>query len=144
MKNHNQSFEIDLLPIISLLAVCISFLLLTSVWVHIGSIGISQAVGTSSDQKVQPSIKVELINQDIQIQVKDSKSFSQRPFTVRSVNSHFDMSKLKEVASLIREKDPSLKMALIFPKSSSRYQDLIEIIDTFKGQGITDVGIAPL
>ncbi|NJN23297.1 MAG: hypothetical protein HC810_01375 [Acaryochloridaceae cyanobacterium RL_2_7] len=42
MESKETNFELNLLPVISLLAVCISFLLLTAVWLPIGTLDIKQ------------------------------------------------------------------------------------------------------
>ena len=50
-QNKDVNFEINLLPVISLLAVCISFLLLTTVWIHIGTLDVKQALGEATEQE---------------------------------------------------------------------------------------------
>src|SRR5258708_1644931 len=39
------NFDLDLLPIISILAVCVCFLLSMAVWIPIGTVGMQQALG---------------------------------------------------------------------------------------------------
>ena len=43
-KKH-LDFEINLIPFIDLLSACICFLLLTAVWVQVGTLDVKQAVG---------------------------------------------------------------------------------------------------
>src|SRR5437868_1225739 len=47
MRKHGNllDFEINLIPCIDLLSVCICFLLLTAVWLSVGSVNVKQAVG---------------------------------------------------------------------------------------------------
>jgi len=45
VKKEKPSTEIDLVAFISLLSVCICFLLLTTIWVQIGSMNVKQAIG---------------------------------------------------------------------------------------------------
>jgi biopolymer transport protein ExbD len=47
-KNKHLDFEINLIPCIDLLSVCICFLLLTAVWLNVGSMNVKQAVGGQS------------------------------------------------------------------------------------------------
>lgn len=143
MEN-KKSFELNLLPVISLLAVCISFLLLTSVWVHIGSLDIAQAIGTESDKKVQPSMSVTFQEDVLLFQIKDSSQIPPRVQMVKSLNQEWDWDQIKNLTDNYLDKEPELKMALILPASNSKYQDIVKLIDTFKTKGITDVGIAPL
>lgn len=51
MKNKSANFDLNLLPIISLLAVLISFLLLTTTWVHISSLNVKQSIGDQSTKE---------------------------------------------------------------------------------------------
>ena len=46
-KKH-LDFELNLVPFIDLLSVCICFLLITAVWLNVGSLNVKQAVGGQS------------------------------------------------------------------------------------------------
>ncbi|MCB9027071.1 MAG: biopolymer transporter ExbD [Bdellovibrionaceae bacterium] len=144
MSENQQSFELNLMPVISLLAVCISFLLITSVWIHIGSLDVSQAVGTESNNKVQANINVTFENEGMLFQVKDSSLISSKIFKIKTQNDSIDWNKINSYTQKIVGKDSSLKMALIMPATNSKYQDIVKLIDTLKSNGINDVGIAPL
>lgn len=50
MRKHKKhlDFEINLIPCIDLLSVCICFLLLTAVWLNIGSMNVKQAIGQTT------------------------------------------------------------------------------------------------
>ncbi|MCB0394015.1 MAG: biopolymer transporter ExbD, partial [Bdellovibrionales bacterium] len=52
--------EIDLIAFISLLSVCICFLLLTSIWVQIGSMNFKQSIGgASGPSQPQPQLVID-------------------------------------------------------------------------------------
>ena len=52
------NFELNLLPIFDVLSVCICFLLMTVVWVQVGSVDTTQAVGgqSQSETKKVPTV----------------------------------------------------------------------------------------
>ncbi|MCB0390049.1 MAG: biopolymer transporter ExbD [Bdellovibrionales bacterium] len=135
-----QSFELDLMPVISLLAVIISFLLLTSVWIHISSLEISQALGTDSDRKVEPTLSASFEGSNIKFEVKDSTVISKGKRSL-SIN---DWKEIESYSNYLVKKDPRIKIAMILPAGASKYQDIVRLIDVFKARGIIDVGIAPL
>lgn len=50
MRKHKPhlDFDLNLVPFIDLLSVCICFLLITAVWLNVGSMNVKQAVGGQS------------------------------------------------------------------------------------------------
>ncbi|MCB0355879.1 MAG: biopolymer transporter ExbD [Bdellovibrionales bacterium] len=144
MGQRNIENELDLLPVISLLAVCISFLLLTSAWVHISALDVSQAIGSESENQVQPSLSISIDSKGLTFQVKDSAKISRTSKFFAFNRQGIHWQKIEFYTDLIIKKEPQLKLALISPSANSKYSDLIKLIDTFKTKGISDVGIAPL
>ena len=60
---HNKKhldFELNLIPCIDLLSVCICFLLLTAVWLQVGSLSVKQAIGGQSAADVELGFVVEV------------------------------------------------------------------------------------
>lgn len=142
-------FELNLLPVISLLAVCISFLLLTTAWVHIGSMDVSQALGDDkSEEKENPPsvwITFEDSNQ-ISLVLKDAKD---SPKTLRSVTlvgttEGPDWDGVENYAKTLKEQMPDVKTALILPGETTPYSDLIRAMDELKKQDMKNIGITPL
>ncbi|MBY0385641.1 biopolymer transporter ExbD, partial [bacterium] len=60
-KKH-LDFEINLIPFIDLLSACICFLLLTAVWVQVGTLDVKQAVGgqPASETPKKPTLWVSM------------------------------------------------------------------------------------
>ena len=55
-----------------------------------------------------------------------------------------DEEALKEQILALKSEIPELKMALIKPQAQMLYEDLIDMMDLFKKEGITELGVAPL
>ena len=55
-------FEVNLIPFIDLLSVSICFLLITAVWMNVGSMNVKQAVGgqAQEDTKRSPQVWVRM------------------------------------------------------------------------------------
>ena len=144
-----MNFEVDLLPVISMMSVCICFLLLTAVWTQIGSVDIEQGLGQESSKPAGPataSLWVTMKKGQIEFSLKDS------PETPSSVAEHkfsgqgssIDWSAIDSQAATLKQSLPTLKTALIMPDSNVSYGDVIRMMDRLKIRQISEIGIAPL
>jgi biopolymer transport protein ExbD len=138
---NNKEADVNLLPMIDILAVCITFLL-TAVVVKIGSFELNQALGTSTlqdEQKDKPTLWVEF-------QPSNSAKFEVRIGTrvTARTSSKDPVRDIAKIASMYKGQNPDLKTAMVLPASNSRYQDLIKVMDGLKKNEITEIGIAPL
>lgn len=149
MKNQNRdiNFEINLLPVISLLAVCISFLLLTTVWVHIGTLDVKQALGeaTAEKEEKEPAALWVSFNDrgDIVFQLKNVDPSLNKPVRFAKPSKDSWDTIAKYTAS-VKERLPDLKMALVLPDRTTNYSSLIKTLDILKQAEFSDLGIAPL
>lgn len=138
------NFELNLLPVFDILSVCICFLLMTVVWIQVGALQVSQAVGgqSAAETKNPPSVWVTLSSSnDIEFSLRsESKVISQ---TVRASQNQIDWKSVTP-AILQIAKAGQVKVALIMPASRSVYADMIRLMDEFKRLGIKDVGLSPL
>jgi len=151
MRRHNKhlDFEINLIPCIDLLSVCICFLLLTAVWLHIGSMNVKQAVGGQSQaETVKKPLLWVYMGQGGQLtfNVQQSSLVPKALANLKlpGLNGQANLAELAKVLTQITAKDPGLKTALIQPQAQSSYEEIIGLMDEFKKQGVTDLGVAPL
>lgn len=148
MAKREENFEINLLPVISLLAVCISFLLVTAVWVHIGSMEVSQAVGQSDESTTQKTPAVEALfssNDILLVRIKNIQNWkgsSEYRFEAQK-NGIFDWDRIENLFKSIKL-NSEVKTLLIFPSTQSVYENLIKLMDSGKKLGLTDIGISPI
>ncbi len=151
MRKHKKhlDFEINLIPCIDLLSVCICFLLLTAVWLHIGSMNVKQAVGGQSQAETpkKPLMWVYLAEDgQLTFNVQQSSLIPSALANIKlpGVDGHANVAELNRVLTQLTAKDPGLKTALIQPRAKSSYEDIIALMDEFKKMGLTDLGVAPL
>ncbi|RME15643.1 MAG: hypothetical protein D6797_06230 [Bdellovibrio sp.] len=138
------TFELNLMPIISLLAVCISFLLLTAVWIQVGSLDVSQAVGTEAKSAPKKTLWLQLndLNQ-VDVQVKSARTTRSYKVKRKKLSKKAFLKKLsRSVKGLVKKN--AIQTAFILPGAQLPYEDLIHLMDELKGMGIKDLGIAPL
>lgn len=150
--NHKKhlDFELNLVPFIDLLSTCICFLLLTAVWLNVGTMNVKQAVGGQSQAETEkkPLLWVFLGESgELTLDVRES---SLMPAALRKMTlgagaeGKIDAAKLDQVIGQMKAKEPSLRTALIQPKGQTSYETIIELMDQFKKSGLNDLGVVPL
>lgn len=143
------NFELNLLPVISLLATLICMLLLTSVWIHIGTLDVAQAFGgqAHSEKSLQPTLWIEMTDKgQVTLKLKDVARASNdlRSKSIRGDGGQLNWLTITRHIEKLNGRVSGLKTALIMPSNATAYDDVIRLIDTLKTAGLTDVGIAPL
>ena len=148
-KNKHLDFEINLIPCIDLLSVCICFLLLTAVWLNVGSMNVKQAVGgqSAAETEKKPLLWVFMgaggqLNLDLQ--QSSLVPAGLRKLQVPGLEGRSNLEELGRVIEKMKTLEPSLKTALIQPQATSPYEDIIALMDEFKRLNVIDLGVAPL
>jgi biopolymer transport protein TolR len=144
-----MNFELDLLPVISMMSVCICFLLLTAVWTQIGSVDIEQGLGQELSKptaEASASLWVTMKKNTIEFSLKDSpgtaSQLAERKFNVNG--TAINWNEVDSQAASLKQALPTLKTALIMPDSNVSYGDVIRMMDRLKIRNISEIGIAPL
>lgn len=137
----NLDFELNLLPIISVLAVCISFLLLTAVWVQGGSYHLTQALGSEAEAKTDESV-------NLWVEMKDANmvelSLRQGNKILNRSRANATKESLKQVIAALKAQSPTVSVALVLPSAKTDFQQIINVMNELKVNEIKDIGIAPL
>ena len=146
-KRH-LDFELNLVPFIDLLSVCICFLLITAVWLQVGSMNAKQAVGgqPADETKRVPTVWMYLEKTgELLMEVKDARVAPKfASLKLAGKEGKPDLEKLKNAIQEMRTSDPNLATVLIHPKMGSLYEDLVGVMETAKKAGAVSLGVAPL
>jgi len=141
------NFELNLLPVFDVMAACTCFLLMTAVWIQLGSFDVSQALGGQSiaETKNPPSIWA-YMNQNGQVvlALKEISSPLGRDIAVPGQQGQIAWKSVKAVIQKIQKRHPQIKTALIMPADVSKYDDVVHMMDQFRGNGVSNIGISPL
>lgn len=146
-KRH-LDFELNLIPFIDLLSTCICFLLMTAVWTQVGTMDAKQAVGGQpvAETEKKPTIWVSLADKGVLgLEIRDSsasKKFSK--VKIEAVDGHPDWTQFEAIMKEARTQDPQLTTALIQPMAGSLYEEIIDLMDKFRGVGVVSLGVSPL
>lgn len=149
-RKKHLDFDLNLVPFIDLLSVCICFLLITAVWLNIGSINVKQAVGGQSvaETEKKPLIWVLLGEKgDLVLDVKAGGKLPAKMLKLKvppTAEGKFDLPGLATLLADMKTIEPNLRTALIHPKATTTYEDIIDLMDQFKKAGLADLGVVPL
>jgi biopolymer transport protein TolR len=135
---------VNLVPFIDLMAVTISFLIMTAVWTQIGRLQVSQAGGPSTEETPPEQTKtVQLtlaVTPEQLVLSADQAAFDPIPI-VRGDNGKIDLTKLTERFKEIKEKFPDQSAITLQTDDKVRYDVLVRIIDECLGNQLPQVSV---
>jgi len=138
------NFELNLMPVFDILAVCICFLLMTVVWVEIKSLETKQSIGGQSLAETNQASSFWLTvdeSNNINLTIKSIKN-QDKQYSITSLRGQLD---LKKITSLILSvKNENVSMAHILPTKNTKYDQVIQLMDVLKQNGVKDIGLSPI
>ena len=142
------NFEINILPILDILSVLICFLLLTAVWVQVGTLDTRQAIGDNSTagKENPPSLWITVDAQGaVQLSMRDLPNKKTYEEQIRSMGGgKVNLATLEQKLQSLKEKFPELTTGIVRPEAQASYGDVIRIMDKLKQFKFEGVGLSPL
>lgn len=141
------NFELNILPVLDILSVLICFLLLTAVWLQLGTIDTKQAIGDNSTAgaKNPPSLWVTLQKDGtVQLSLRDVPQSKNLEDNVARTSAGVNWNSLETKIQNLRAQWPDLKTGIVRPEARSSYGDVIRIMDQLKKYQFDGVGLSPL
>jgi biopolymer transport protein TolR len=144
----NMNFELNLVPFIDVLSTCICFLLVTTVFMNLGSFNVNQAIG-SADKSAKKTGSVTLSmgsKGDVRFEVKDVPGFtgSRSSTLIHGAGGRVDFTSTNQWLRSFAAQAKDVKTALILPNPTSEYNDIIQLMAQMKKNQLDQIGIAPL
>jgi biopolymer transport protein TolR len=138
---------INLVPFIDLMAVTISFLIMTAVWTQIGRLQVSSSGGDGDpsqdkDDKL-PQITLLLAEKEIKISVGTAQ-LGDAILHSRDDKGMLQLSKVEEYLKKIHDQIPEQTALTVQTEDNVRYEDLVRVIDQCIGDGFTAVSVSPV
>jgi biopolymer transport protein TolR len=136
--------ELNLLPVFDILSVCICFLLMTVVWIEIRSLETKQSIGGQSalETELRPSVWLS-IDEKNNITVTFKSPKAQESISIwYSKNGQIDWSRAKNFLSAASSR--RVENAMILPTKTTKYDQVIRLMDLLKQNGIHDIGLSPI
>lgn len=141
----NISIELNLVPFIDLMSVCIIFLLITAVWTQVSMIQLGSSLNTT--QTATSLVKKKSVHSDIPFRVniiKDGFSIiigSERmfiPLNKKKYNAQDLLNKIKQIKTVY----PTKQNATVSAHNTVRYKHIIVTMDMLLKAGFSNVTIA--
>lgn len=140
----NLEVELNLMPVFDILSVCICFLLMTVVWIQVGAIETSQAIGGQSAAETPEKSSIWMtINEknDVEFSYREAKK-ERKSSVVRSQGGQVNWNQIENRITALS--GGPFETAVILPARQTKYDSVVRVMDSLKGVGIKDVGISPL
>src|SRR6516162_9600765 len=145
--------EINLVPFIDLLSMCICFLLMTAVWMEIGGVNVKQLVGTEAPPDSKESFELDVRYtgpQQLEVNLKKSGAKSQS-FKVEAATNEERLAKLKDLirgfsgalkfnmaADLKKQFGDTITVARVTTKAGVTYGEIVSVMDAIRDFGIVN------
>lgn len=136
-------FQINMIPMIDLLSVLISFLLMTSVWTQIAKIDVKQSPNLPSDDPTPPEPDEKL---NLSVLIKSSGySVTTKQGVVKDIDrkgEEYDAATLSETLKQMRADHPENEDITVTSEDKVPYKELITVMDICLKHKLTGISVA--
>ena len=142
--------QLNLTPFIDLLSTCVCFLLVTAVWIQIGTVEIKQSLGTEAEATKKETFDLDLVFKNAtELRLNLKKDGKQVKFVdVKAESSEAMLVKLNDVIvnQVLTSKDAkappiTIATATITPRSTVNYGEMVSALDVLRKNKIVNIGV---
>jgi biopolymer transport protein ExbD len=140
----NLNVELNLLPVFDILSVCICFLLMTVVWIEIRAMETKQAYGSQSTAETNKESSIWLTLDDknnLEVVLKPATGAETKKM-VPVKNGAIDYDAVK--IALDSAASQKVGSTHILPVKTTKYDQVIKLMDLAKQAGIANIGLSPI
>lgn len=141
--------EINLVPFIDLLSMCICFLLMTAIWIEVGSIQLNQLFGTEGMDNSHPvEVEVRLLgSNDYQVSLEQQG----KVISAMQIKGDAQMDAkarvsqfMAQVQGMMLQNDSQVQVsARVIPNSAVPYGEMVSLLDILRGYGVSALAVVP-
>ena len=132
--------QIPLVPFIDMLAMMITFLMMTAVWTQIGKLQVSQAGGPSdSSEPPKPTLQ---LNLTLTEQGYKLTAGAEALDIAKTPDGKFDTAKLIEKLKAIKKDNPDQRAITVMAEDSIQYEHLVAAVDSCLEAELPDVSVS--
>lgn len=136
-------FQVNLIPMIDLLSVLISFLLMTSVWTQVAKIDVKQSPNLPSDEPTPPPEEEKL---SLTVLIKASGyTVTKKGAIVKEIEKkgdEYDSTTLSEILKQVRAEHPENEDVQVTSEDKVPYKELITVMDMCLKHKLTGISVA--
>ncbi len=158
-RRRSLDAEINLVPFIDLLSMCICFLLMTAVWMEIGGVNIKQLVGIDAPKDAQNTYEMEIKYvkpQALELSLKRA-GMRDQVLKVEAESNELRLTKLRAVVTAFASSLPvsavtdlkaklgqAISAARVTTQAGVSYGEIVSVMDTLRDLGIVSLGLVPV
>ena len=146
-KKKDLDIHLNLTPFIDLLSTCVCFLLITAVWIEIGSVEIKQSHGTEAAATKKESYDLDIVYKNPTVLHLNLKKNGRRirRIKLKAETSESILSQFNEaiIAKVLKQKNKVIEIATatVTPRSSVDYGQLVATLDILRKNQIMNIGV---
>lgn len=146
-KRKELDVQLNLTPFIDLLSTCVCFLLITAVWIEIGTVEVKQSHGTEAAAQKKESFDLDVVFQSPTVLHLNLKQNGKRVHNVAVKAETFEamIEQLNTSIStqILGYKNQAIEIAAatVTPRSTVNYGNLISTLDVLRKNKIINIGI---
>ncbi len=139
--------ELNLTPFIDLLSTCVCFLLVTAVWIEIGTVEIKQSHGTEAAASKKISYDLDVVYQGANKLRMNLKKNGRtiKGFNVQGENFEQMTEQMNTIVQTkvlnFKNKAIEIATATITPRSDVNYGSLVKTLDVLRKNQIVNIGV---
>lgn len=142
-KGRNQVVELNLVPFIDLMSVCIIFLLITAVWTQVSMVQLGSSIyskKTSEDPVIPPPfsevvLRVDVLPEGFRLVVGNER------FLIPTLNGEYDKDTLLSKLQAIKQQYPEKIDGVTSVRDEVLYKHLVSAMDALALAGFSQVSI---
>lgn len=143
-KKKELDFELNLTSFIDLLSTCTCFLLITAVWIQIGTVEIKQNHGTEAAAEKKNSFDLDLVFKNpTELRLNFKKNGKHvNVIDVKSKSNEEMLAKLNDaIVTQVSNKKIEIAVATVTPRSTVNYGQLVSTLDVLRKNQIVNIGV---
>lgn len=154
-RKRSLDAEINLVPFIDLLSMCICFLLMTAVWIQVGSLQVKQSHGTdaapTTKESLEMSVRMTQANR-AEVVLKKSTGAVQKKVAVAGTDeADFHARMTDAVAAMVKAPSAAAGIAQTLTVASAMvrthpevpYSEMVAVLDVLRKNQIVNIGVDP-
>ena len=149
-NKETPDYQLDLTPFISLLSVCICFLLLTVTWFQVGALSVKQAQGGKPDpaqNKQEPNRLWIYMKSKKQIEVyvkRGKKTLSRKRIPPSAEELDWNFQTFHKHITQLKKSYSDLEEVFILPSADILYESIVKVMDKLREEKLLSIGLTPL
>lgn len=143
--------EVNLVPFIDLLSMCICFLLMTAVWIQLGSVQVKQSHGTEAAAPARDQVELSVrfsgagkVSLSFQSKGRRIREIAFQDARVEGLIQKLEAGLAAELGKLGLTAKGAVASALLTPSAELGYGHLVTVMDLLRKQGIANLGVVPV